>query len=236
MVFKNDAIKKAKELIQEIHEITDDGIPELAMQYVKAQKKEMIRTYLPDQEPGNDAVFMAGSPGAGKTEFVRSSFDQGVNVIEADRIRKNMPYYKGDNSHLFQRASSKAVNILLDHCFKHHLSYVLDGNFAVFKNQLENIHRCLERDYLCRILYVYRSPEHALAFTKLREEKEGRKISTEVFLGKSLGAIETTGRFINYNERVRVDLIDLEEDEIIEDVSTSVFTDRTMPLRRFCQQ
>jgi predicted ABC-type ATPase len=234
MVFKNDSIQRTKELLQEVATITDGKISELALKYIKSNKRELIRVNLPVQEKGIHAFFMAGSPGAGKTEFVRISFEENINIIEADRIRKNIPYYKGSNSHLFQRASSKAVNILLDYCFKHHLPFVLDGNFAVKKNQDENINRCLSRDYQTTVLFVYRAPEQALEFTELREEKEGRKISKEVFFEKSLGAIETTRTFIGYHDSVNVDFIDLERDEIITNVSDTDFDLRTNPLQKFC--
>ncbi len=234
MVFNNDSIKKVKKLLQEVTSITDDEISKLALKHIKKNKKELIRINLPVLVKGINAFFMAGSPGAGKTEFVRISFDEKINRIEADNIRKTIPYYKGDNSNLFQRASSKAVNILLDHCFKHHLPFVLDGNFAVLKNQTENINRCLNRDYQTTILFVYRAPEQALEFTKLQEEKEGRKISEKVFVKKSLGAIDTTGHFIGYEGRVNVDFVDLERDEIITNISSTEFELRTTPLKNFC--
>lgn len=234
MVLNDDSIKKIKELLEEVSSVTDEKISELSLQYIKDNKKDLIRVNLPVQDKGVHAFFMAGSPGAGKTEFVRISFEEDINIIEADRIRKTMPYYKGNNSHLFQRASSKAVNILLDHCFKKHLSFVLDGNFAVQKNQEENMGRCLDREYNVTILFVYRAPEQALAFTKLREEKEGRKISEEVFVEKSLGAIETAKHFIGYSDRVKIDFIDLEHDEIVSDISAIDFELRTSSLKQFC--
>lgn len=234
MVFTNESIKKAKELIREVVDLSDKDIPELAMRYVKEKKKELVRINLPVQERGDRSFFMAGSPGAGKTEFAKTSFDEEINIIEADRIRKTMPYYKGYNSFLFQRASSKAVNILLEHCFKLHLSFVLDGNFAILKNQQENIARCLKRDYQVTILFVYRSPKQALEFTEIREEKEGRKISEKVFIDKSLGAIETTKHFIGYNTRINVNFVDMERDEIINDISVEDFEKRTNPLKDFC--
>jgi len=235
MVFNNESIKKAKELIREVVDLTDKDIPDLAMRYVKEKKKELVRINLPVQEKGDNAFFMAGSPGAGKTEFVKTSFDDDINIIEADRIRKTMPYYKGNNSYLFQRASSKAVNILLEHCFKYHLPFVLDGNFAILKNQQENIYRCLKRDYQVTLLFVYRSPEQALKFTEIREDKEGRNISKEVFIDKSLGAIETTKHFIGYDDRINVNFVDLERDEILNNVSIEDFEKRTQTLKDFCK-
>ena len=104
----------------------------------------------------------------------------------------------------------------------------------MLKNQKENINRCLNREYQATILFVYRAPEQALEFTKLREEKEGRKISEKVFVKKSLGAIDTTQYFIGYEDRVSVDFVDLEHDEIITNISNTEFKLRTTPLKHFC--
>ncbi len=234
MVFSKELITQAQRYISEVENLSDEDIPGLALAYVKENRAELIRTYLPNQENGQEAVFMAGSPGAGKTEFVKSSFQTRDNIIEADRVRKALPYYQGKKSSLFQRASSKAVNILLDYCFKHHLSFVLDGNFAILKNQQENISRSLKRGYNITILYVYRAPEQAMEFTRIREENEGRRISTMVFLEKSTGALETTASFIG-QAGVHVHLIDMTGQEIVEDISLIEFEKRTAELRAYCR-
>ena len=95
MVFKNDSIRKVKELLQEVANITDVEISELALNHIKRNKIELIRINLPVQVKGKDAFFMAGSPGAGKTEFFRISFEEKINKIEADSIRKNHPVLQG---------------------------------------------------------------------------------------------------------------------------------------------
>ena len=64
-------------------------------------------------------ILMAGSPGAGKTEFIKS-FQISIAklqkvkpvVIDPDAVREFLPGYTGANSYLFQRAISIAVDDL----------------------------------------------------------------------------------------------------------------------------
>jgi len=73
----------------------------------KAIAKSMI-DHLPEEERAV-SVFMAGSPGAGKTETSKSIISQftkehGVDVvhIDNDELRKEFDEYQGLNSPLFQ--------------------------------------------------------------------------------------------------------------------------------------
>ena len=94
----------------------DEEVRQAAVQFAKNNKKEIAKRltdpelYLPDKEPVS--VFMAGSPGAGKTEasielLERYSTD-GIRVlrIDPDDLRREIPGYIGTNSWLFQGAVS----------------------------------------------------------------------------------------------------------------------------------
>lgn len=65
--------------------------------------------YSPEDKPVS--VFMAGSPGAGKTEaskaLIDSLSDNGIEAlrIELDDLRCEFESYNGDNSHLYQAAT-----------------------------------------------------------------------------------------------------------------------------------
>lgn len=70
--------------------------------------------------PAPMLIFTAGSPGAGKTEFIkwfRESIESILKakpvVIDPDVVRDFLPGYTGANSYLFQRAVSIAVDDLV---------------------------------------------------------------------------------------------------------------------------
>ena len=76
-------------------------------------------------------IVIIGPESTGKTELAQSLKNrENIDVIEADEIRKICPHYSGKNSSLFQKASSKAVSILVDTAFKKEYSFILDGNFT----------------------------------------------------------------------------------------------------------
>lgn len=72
--------------------------------------------YPPSDNP--ITIFMAGTPGAGKTEFsitLIETFGGSFIRIDADEIRERMrPLgYNGLNADIFQDAANKGVNLLL---------------------------------------------------------------------------------------------------------------------------
>ncbi|MBJ1419215.1 zeta toxin family protein, partial [Enterococcus faecium] len=92
------------------------------LEYAKANKDKFISYIIKGKSPevGRDAVFMAGSPGAGKSEVaigLAENYDNHV-IIDADYFRTQFPDYNGKNSSLFQKASSW----LVEQAFR----YVLD--------------------------------------------------------------------------------------------------------------
>ncbi|MDO8302320.1 MAG: zeta toxin family protein, partial [Sedimentisphaerales bacterium] len=85
---------------------------EEAEHYIKDHKQELIsrfadpKIYIPAMYPVS--VFMAGSPGAGKTEFSKRLIDNSSGKlpvrIDSDDIRSLFPNYTGSNSSIFQPA------------------------------------------------------------------------------------------------------------------------------------
>ena len=159
-----------------------------ALEFVKAQGKEIISRFAPPEicHPVDNPVslFMAGSPGAGKTEvsksFIKNFRDIPVR-IDADEIRPLCPGYTGANAHLFQKAANKAVNILYDYVLHHKLNCILDGTFA-YAGAADNIERSLRRNRRVELWFVYQDPIKAWEFTKARESREARRVSKQVFL------------------------------------------------------
>lgn len=166
--------------------MNDEKLAKEAIDFVKANKQLFINAVcdgaLRNEHP--IAVFMAGTPGAGKTEIAKSLielFDIEPCRIDADDFRELIPGYTGDNSRIVQAAASLAVDKVQDVVLDKHFSFILDGTFAIGKS-IVNIKRAIRKDFEVQIYFVYQDPQEAWAFTKIREEKEGRHVPKETFI------------------------------------------------------
>ena len=142
---------------------------------------ELIHDSVPTEEP--DAVFMAGSPGAGKTEValgLSENYDNHI-LIDADAFRIQFPGYDGSNSSQFQKASAWLVDQSFKFVVDKGYSFILDATFAVLSAE-KNIIRTLKNGYRVTLFYVYQEPLVAWNFTKERELVEGRVVPKDTFI------------------------------------------------------
>lgn len=187
---------------QETKQLTDEEINAAAIKFAKRNKKSIARRltnpteYVPDPIP--ISVFMAGSPGAGKTEFSKNLIsilekdrEQRVVRIDGDEIREYMPEYTGRNSHLFQGAVSIVIEKMHDLVLQNSQSFIFDSTFSQYEKAVENINRSLKKNRPVHIFYTYQEPKVAWGFTKAREKVEGRNIPKDAFIKHFLGARET---------------------------------------------
>ena len=154
---------------------------------------------------------MAGSPGAGKTEVSKrlvESLGEGAPVrIDADEVREMCPGYTGTNSHVFQSAASKGVNILYDHVLDERLNAIMDTTFQ-YAGALENIQRSLDKGRAVAIYYLYQNPKIAWEFTQKREAIEHRRVSLDDFIGAFLRARENVrAAKERFGDRIQVNIM-----------------------------
>ncbi len=120
---------------------TGNEITKQALKYVKGHKKDLIERFASkDKYPSEErpfSIFMAGSPGAGKTEFSKSlirALEQDTEIkivrIDADEIRSTLPQFDGRNSDLVQPAAALGVEKLFDHVQGNNQNVILDGTFS----------------------------------------------------------------------------------------------------------
>ena len=183
--------------------MSDEDISAEAYEWVKnnpAVLIEVIAGKYHDTAEGRVSVFMAGAPGAGKTEFsrclIRDRFGLDTTLIvriDPDEIRTQIPTYKQGKAELFNRATNKGVELLVDHCFDRKLdkSFLLDGTLAKYEKAKVNIERSLNKNRAVFVFYVYQQPEVAWRFTQAREILEGRHISKEIFIEQFIDAGKT---------------------------------------------
>ena len=171
-----------------------EDTPNLSVKFIKEHVKDLVtrfadtNVFIPSTNPFS--VFMAGSPGAGKTEFSKSFCeimqrkDPNLHIvrIDADEIKEFIPYYNGKNSDAVQGASALGVQKLFDHVQSHNQNLVLDGTFGDLKISLENVERSLTRNRRVGIVYIYKEPLEAWDITQKREVLEGRVVPKETFV------------------------------------------------------
>ncbi len=137
---------------------------------------------------------MAGTPGAGKTEFSKSlitTFGYAIIRIDADEIREMMREigYNGKNAALYQPAVSGAVSNLYSHVLAKKQSALIDGTFA-YSDWRQKLDESLKNNRIVEIYYLYQDPEVAWRFVKARERKQGRVVPKEVFIHDYFACIE----------------------------------------------
>ena len=136
------------------------------------------------------SYFMAGSPGAGKTEFSKGFIKQlqdkepsrRIVRIDADEIRDILPGYNHKNAWELQSAASLGVEKILDYVFHNDQDFLLDGTFSNFAIAKRNIERCTKHNRKIGLLYLYQDPVISWKFTKIREAREGRNIPQSAFV------------------------------------------------------
>jgi adenylylsulfate kinase-like enzyme len=192
-----------------------------ALAFAKAHKWERCRVltdqqiYRPEKNPV--CVFMAGSPGAGKTESAKEIIAQlekgradGGKVlrIDPDDLRREFPGYVGSNSWLFQAATSIWVEKMLDMAFDHGQSFLLDGTLSNLDRARKNVKRSLRKKRSVLIMYVYQSPLLSWEFVQAREAAEGRRIPAKQFIDQYFAARDVVNALKDeFRADIKVDLL-----------------------------
>jgi UDP-N-acetylglucosamine kinase len=194
---------------------TEERIQAEALAYAKRERRTIARRltdpniYLRESEPVS--VFMAGSPGAGKTEAsieLLKTMDGPIIRIDPDDLRCMCPGYDGSNAWLFQPAVSVLVEKVLDEALDNGQSFLLDGTLSRYGVAEKNVARSLGKGRTVEILYVYQEPRQAWAFVRAREALEGRRIRKEEFISQYFAAREVVNALkAKYGNKIRVELL-----------------------------
>ncbi len=196
----------------------EERIAQEAWDYAKKHRTEIARRltdpaiFVPEANPVS--VFMAGSPGAGKTEasieLLKLKAADGAKVlrIDPDELRETLPGYNGANSWLFQRAVIPIIERIHDLVLDQQQSFLLDGTLSSYSVAEKNIQRSLKRGRTVQILYVYQEPEQAWKFVQAREAAEGRRIQPEDFVRQYFAARVVVNRLkAELGKHIQVDLL-----------------------------
>lgn len=193
------------------------SIEQRAIDYVKCNHKEIIQHFIGNAEPVANpiSIFMAGSPGAGKTEFSTHLISEILGAkdkivrIDPDAIRVWLPQYIPGKAELFQGAVSTAVSKLHDYVKKKSYSFLLDGTFSKIDRARNNIQLSLDKKRPILIQYVVQPPDVAWKFTQDREQVDGRNIRREDFISEFIAARDNVSIIKKeFGDKVQIDLIE----------------------------
>lgn len=189
-----------------------------AIKFAREHKKEIAveltdrKKFIPEDFPVS--VFMAGSPGAGKTESSQKLIERfskdgrSILRIDSDEIRAKFSAYNGKNSYLFQGATSIIADKIHDYALANKQSFVFDGTLSNLKKARENINRSVNKKRFVQIIYVYQNPLQAWQFVKARESKDGRYIPKMSFIEQYFKARENVDILKReFGEGLKVDLV-----------------------------
>lgn len=168
----------------------EEDIKSRAVKFAKKSKKSIVtartKGYPSCEEHGEClSIFLAGSPGAGKTEFrenlISRLAEKDIVEIDIDELRSEFDEYSGGNSHLFQHATSILADALHDSALKCRQHFVFDATFSDLERAKKNVERSLKKGRDVQIYYLYYDPAKAWQFTQSREQTEGRRVFLEQF-------------------------------------------------------
>lgn len=189
--------------------------------FIKTHRKELCEKFanLSDYPPSDRpfSFFMAGSPGAGKTEFsisfIKNNYtdiDKRIKVvrIDADEIRKIIPHFTGKNSYIVQAAAALGVEKLFDHVQDKKQNAVIDSTFAEFRIVHSNVKRALDKGRRVGIFYLYQDPLVAWEFTKKREVVEGRYVPKGIFIDSFFSAKDNVNKIkLEFGSSIELNLV-----------------------------
>lgn len=138
------------------------------------------------EHPRSDklAFFLAGIPGAGKTELAKGlqgSPNGDLIVIEHDQLVEHIDSYAPEDYYEFRTAGSTLVTKLFEHCLKNGYSFIFDGTLSHDKGY-KNIKKALSHGYSVVVLYVHQDINSAWKLTQDRELVKKRGIRRDGFI------------------------------------------------------
>lgn len=182
--------------------------------WVKEHKKVFAAKIIEESGAVSDgkpsAIFMAGLPGSGKTEFSKNlieTSDLKVVRMDMDEIAEQIDGYKPENADQFRGGASELLNRVFDETIRRKLDFIMDGTFGS-PNAIKNVERALKHSYRIKIVYILQDPKLAWKFTLAREKVEHRAISLEGFVDSYFNTINNIRYIMNMGyEKLSVDLI-----------------------------
>lgn len=156
--------------------------------WARKNKNRLIKEYFKKRKFSSSdppvAIFMAGIPGAGKTEFTKELIKTLVQTplrIDMDEIAADIEGYSAPTAYAFREGATIILNRIYDKALQHRKDFIFDGTFGS-KNAIKNVLRAQKKGYATKVYFIYQTPEVAWQFTKDRELVEHRSIDRDGFM------------------------------------------------------
>jgi len=195
-----------------------------AVAYAKKHHKDIVtkicnlEVYKPSAKPFT--LFMAGSPGSGKTEYSKNFLDeleskdlsQKIVRLDTDELRDFLPQYSGDNSDAVQKATTLLFDKTFDFIQNKKLNAIIDATFASPRS-IQNVERAINRGRRVALFYLYQDPRIAWVYTKKREKIEGRTVPKDVFIEAYFSAKKNVNTIKKqYGDKIELNLFEKDQD------------------------
>ena len=176
--------------------------------WLKTHKKAIINQIITSSGASSDgnlsAIFMAGLPGAGKTEFTKNLIefsDAKFVCLDMDKIAEQIKGYQPEHADQFREAATLILNEAFSEVLKRKLDFIMDGTFSSRYAAL-NVSRTLKHGFNIRIIYIYQDPKIAWEYTLAREKVEHRAIKIDGFINAYFNTISNIQKIIAQNHAI----------------------------------
>lgn len=187
----------------------EENIDEWVRKHKKLFARKLIRDAGVERSGEPTAIFMAGLPGAGKTEFAKNLIKNlGVKVIrlDMDEIAAQIESYSPQKADKFRVGASALLNRTFDKVVIGGYDFVMDGTFGG-TSAVRNIDRVVKHGYAVKVIYVYQNPAVAWQYTLAREKIEHRAINMQGFVDSYFRTIGNLHGLKEHGEAVKVDIV-----------------------------
>ena len=152
----------------------------------KINQQAVVDRFFADYPPQREhmAFFMAGIPGAGKTELATNALMEMSHTlvpIEHDKLVEYIDGYRREDYYIYRKAGSVLVTRILNECLKHGYGFIFDGTLS-HPNGARNVGRTLNAKYLTVIVYVIQDVDAAWFSTQDRNVVTGRRVEKSGFI------------------------------------------------------
>ena len=130
------------------------------------------------------AIFMAGIPGAGKTEFAQQFLREDSPTlipIEHDKLVEYIDSYQPEQYYNYRKAGSTLVTEVFNFCLKNGYGFIFDGTLS-HDNGIRNVRKALRAGYTVYVIYIIQDATVAWELTQARELVKKRAIEKRGFL------------------------------------------------------
>ncbi len=196
--------------------------------WINSHKKDFANKLISESGAKSDgqktAIFMAGLPGAGKTEFTKSLIRlSNLNVVrlDMDEIATKIDGYSPEIADRYRAGASALLNKTYDIVVKRGIDFIMDGTFSS-KSALFDVRRAISHGYKVKIIYIFQDPKIAWNFTLAREKVEHRAIAIDGFIDSYFKITKNIKDVKIECDKIILDVVVKNKDNIVGDYKEDV--------------